>query len=94
MLTQYLTQLICSLPVCRILKPRAEESGEYLCVFVFSNSPVANATIEVRGTLFVLFCFLSLKVKFSLPLLSHSVSVQEGELRRPFLMKSSLLPNL
>ncbi|NXT06307.1 NPTN protein, partial [Prunella fulvescens] len=29
---------------------RAEESGEYLCVFVFSGSPVANATIEVRGT--------------------------------------------
>lgn len=35
---------------CRILKARAEESGEYLCVFVFSGSPVANATIEVRGT--------------------------------------------
>uniref|UniRef100_A0A8C2Y8L4 Neuroplastin n=1 Tax=Coturnix japonica TaxID=93934 RepID=A0A8C2Y8L4_COTJA len=33
----------------KILKPRAEESGEYLCVFVFSNSPVANATIEVRA---------------------------------------------
>ncbi|KAI1234985.1 hypothetical protein IHE44_0002613 [Lamprotornis superbus] len=30
----------------RILKARAEESGEYLCVFVFSGSPVANATIE------------------------------------------------
>ncbi|OXB81974.1 UNVERIFIED_CONTAM: hypothetical protein H355_004057, partial [Colinus virginianus] len=42
-------KLMCSLPVCRILKPRAEESGEYLCVFVFSNSPVANATIEVRA---------------------------------------------
>lgn len=53
---------MCSLPVCRILKPRAEESGEYLCVFVFSNSPIANATIEVRGTLcFVSFCLLSLK---------------------------------
>ncbi|XP_064312944.1 neuroplastin [Phalacrocorax carbo] len=34
----------------KILKPRAEESGEYLCVFVFSNSPIANATIEVRAT--------------------------------------------
>ncbi|XP_050834374.1 neuroplastin [Molothrus aeneus] len=34
----------------RILKARAEESGEYLCVFVFSGSPVANATIEVRAT--------------------------------------------
>ncbi|KAJ7418917.1 Neuroplastin [Pitangus sulphuratus] len=34
----------------KILKARAEESGEYLCVFVFSNSPVANATIEVRAT--------------------------------------------
>nr|XP_013800093.1 PREDICTED: neuroplastin [Apteryx mantelli mantelli] len=33
----------------KILKPRAEESGEYLCVFVFSNSPIANATIEVRA---------------------------------------------
>ncbi|OXB55505.1 hypothetical protein ASZ78_016476 [Callipepla squamata] len=37
------------LEIHRILKPRAEESGEYLCVFVFSNSPVANATIEVRA---------------------------------------------
>ncbi|XP_039238805.1 neuroplastin isoform X2 [Pipra filicauda] len=34
----------------KIAKARAEESGEYLCVFVFSNSPVANATIEVRAT--------------------------------------------
>ncbi|XP_027513336.1 neuroplastin isoform X2 [Corapipo altera] len=34
----------------KIAKARAEESGEYLCVFVFSSSPVANATIEVRAT--------------------------------------------
>ncbi|KAM4766008.1 neuroplastin isoform 1-T1 [Cyanocitta cristata] len=34
----------------KIPKARAEESGEYLCVFVFSSSPVANATIEVRAT--------------------------------------------
>uniref|UniRef100_A0A8C5TXG8 Neuroplastin n=1 Tax=Malurus cyaneus samueli TaxID=2593467 RepID=A0A8C5TXG8_9PASS len=33
-----------------IPKARAEESGEYLCVFVFASSPVANATIEVRAT--------------------------------------------
>ncbi|XP_034639612.1 neuroplastin [Trachemys scripta elegans] len=32
-----------------ILKLRADESGEYLCVFVFANSPVANATIEVKA---------------------------------------------
>lgn len=80
LLTWYLTQLMCSLPVCRILKPRAEESGEYLCVFVFSNSPVANATIEVRGTFFfvvVFFCLLSLKEK-CFHCLWHSVFVQEG----------------
>ncbi|XP_053897532.1 neuroplastin [Malaclemys terrapin pileata] len=33
----------------KILKLRADESGEYLCVFVFANSPVANATIEVKA---------------------------------------------
>ncbi|XP_074862904.1 neuroplastin [Carettochelys insculpta] len=33
----------------KISKPRAEESGEYLCVFMFANSPVANATIEVKA---------------------------------------------
>uniref|UniRef100_A0A8C9UGC6 Ig-like domain-containing protein n=1 Tax=Serinus canaria TaxID=9135 RepID=A0A8C9UGC6_SERCA len=42
-----------------ILKARAEESGEYLCVFVFSGSPVANATIEVRGTAAALTVTLS-----------------------------------
>jgi len=81
---------MCSLPVCRILKPRAEESGEYLCVFVFSNSPIANATIEVRGTLcfvFVLFLLPESKV-LSLPLLSRSVFVQESQLNRSFLIQS------
>ncbi|XP_060115805.1 neuroplastin isoform X1 [Heteronotia binoei] len=33
----------------RILKPRTEDSGEYVCVFTFEGSPVANATIEVRA---------------------------------------------
>ncbi|TFJ99209.1 vacuolar protein sorting-associated protein 11-like protein [Platysternon megacephalum] len=33
----------------KILKLRADESGEYLCVFVFANSPVANFTIEVKA---------------------------------------------
>uniref|UniRef100_A0A493TZ32 Neuroplastin n=1 Tax=Anas platyrhynchos platyrhynchos TaxID=8840 RepID=A0A493TZ32_ANAPP len=43
------TRKISNTTEYKILKPRAEESGEYLCVFVFSNSPVANATIEVRA---------------------------------------------
>ncbi|XP_066491018.1 neuroplastin isoform X2 [Tiliqua scincoides] len=34
----------------KILKPRADDSGEYLCVFVFASSPVANATIEVKAS--------------------------------------------
>ncbi|XP_077174501.1 neuroplastin isoform X1 [Paroedura picta] len=34
----------------RIPKPRAEDSGEYVCVFTFASSPVANATIEVRAS--------------------------------------------
>ncbi|CAM2099407.1 unnamed protein product [Caretta caretta] len=33
----------------KILKLRADESGEYLCVFMFANSPVANFTIEVKA---------------------------------------------
>ncbi|NWQ81969.1 NPTN protein, partial [Columbina picui] len=64
----------------KILKPRAEESGEYLCVFVFSNSPIANATIEVRGTIFflvVVFCFLSPKVLL-LPLPPRSEAFPHG----------------
>uniref|UniRef100_A0A2R9C303 Neuroplastin n=1 Tax=Pan paniscus TaxID=9597 RepID=A0A2R9C303_PANPA len=36
----------------RINKPRAEDSGEYHCVYHFVSAPKANATIEVkdRGT--------------------------------------------
>ncbi|XP_054858481.1 neuroplastin isoform X1 [Eublepharis macularius] len=33
----------------KIPKPRAEDSGEYVCVFTFASSPVANATIEVKA---------------------------------------------
>lgn len=35
---------------CRINKPRAEDSGEYHCVYHFVSAPKANATIEVKGT--------------------------------------------
>lgn len=65
--------LLCSalsvcLSCCRIPKARAEESGEYLCVFVFSSSPVANATIEVRGTAAVgIVPSLSLEMPFPVP---------------------------
>ncbi|XP_061450905.1 neuroplastin [Rhineura floridana] len=33
----------------KIPKPRADDSGEYVCVFVFSGSPIANASIEVKA---------------------------------------------
>ncbi|KAG8440226.1 hypothetical protein GDO86_006128 [Hymenochirus boettgeri] len=33
----------------KISKPKADDSGEYLCVFTFINSPSANATIEVKA---------------------------------------------
>uniref|UniRef100_A0A5F9CB01 Neuroplastin n=1 Tax=Oryctolagus cuniculus TaxID=9986 RepID=A0A5F9CB01_RABIT len=33
----------------RINKPRAEDSGEYYCVFHFVSAPKANATIEVKA---------------------------------------------
>lgn len=36
--------------LCRINKPRAEDSGEYHCVYHFVSAPKANATIEVKGT--------------------------------------------
>lgn len=33
----------------RINKPRADDSGEYMCVYTFNMAPNANATIEVKG---------------------------------------------
>ncbi|XP_076012054.1 neuroplastin-like isoform X2 [Genypterus blacodes] len=32
----------------RIKKPRADDSGEYMCVYTFDMAPNANATIEVK----------------------------------------------
>lgn len=33
----------------RIAKPRADDSGEYMCVYTFEVAPNVNATIEVKG---------------------------------------------
>ncbi|XP_072320663.1 neuroplastin-like isoform X2 [Eucyclogobius newberryi] len=33
----------------RIAKPRADDSGEYMCVYTFDMAPNANATIEVKA---------------------------------------------
>ncbi|XP_029986950.1 neuroplastin b isoform X2 [Sphaeramia orbicularis] len=33
----------------RITKPRADDSGEYMCVYTFIMAPNANATIEVKA---------------------------------------------
>lgn len=33
----------------RINKPRADDAGEYMCVYTSAMTPNANATIEVKG---------------------------------------------
>ncbi|XP_005727732.1 neuroplastin b isoform X2 [Pundamilia nyererei] len=35
--------------IYRINKPRADDSGEYMCVYTFDTAPNANATIEVKA---------------------------------------------
>ncbi|KAK3558437.1 hypothetical protein QTP86_018031, partial [Hemibagrus guttatus] len=32
-----------------ILKPRADDAGEYMCVYIFESGPPVNATIEVKA---------------------------------------------
>ncbi|XP_036390901.1 neuroplastin-like isoform X2 [Megalops cyprinoides] len=33
----------------KLSKPRADDSGEYMCVYTFQTAPPANATIEVKA---------------------------------------------
>ncbi|XP_004539696.1 neuroplastin b isoform X1 [Maylandia zebra] len=35
--------------IYRINKPRADDSGEYMCVYTFDTAPNANTTIEVKA---------------------------------------------
>lgn len=34
----------------KLSKPRAEDSGEYMCVYTFKSAPNANASIEVKAS--------------------------------------------